>query len=162
MRCKEIEERCSTRFFKNDKEIPEHLINELIQAAAMAPSGHNLQPWRFKVIKEKETIQKIATIMKENSWIGKSSCLVIIGLAAKDSYDIEKDAMAIGAAIENMLLEATSNQVDSCWVCGGLGNEVHHILHVSSQIKLMALIAMGYSRVPKRKAQKKKLEELMF
>jgi len=49
-----IEGRRSIRKFKN-KDIPEHIISELIDAARLAPSACNSQSWRFKIISDKET-----------------------------------------------------------------------------------------------------------
>jgi F420 biosynthesis protein FbiB-like protein len=43
--------------------VPPELIEQLLTAAAWAPSAHNRQPWRFAVITEGETKHKLATAM---------------------------------------------------------------------------------------------------
>ena len=48
-----IETRRSIRKFKTDP-VPEAYIDELLEAARLAPSGGNIQPWRFVVIKSPE------------------------------------------------------------------------------------------------------------
>jgi len=55
-----IENRRSIRKFL-PKEIPEDIIMEIIRAAQLAPSGCNVQPWRFKIIRDKEIKQQLAT-----------------------------------------------------------------------------------------------------
>jgi nitroreductase len=53
-----IQSRRSIRRFKEDA-VPEDYITEIIEAARLAPSGTNLQPTRFVVIKSKEMREKL-------------------------------------------------------------------------------------------------------
>jgi nitroreductase len=54
-----IEQRRSIRRFKSDA-VPDEHVMELIEAARLAPSGSNAQPWRFKIVTDEETRQKLA------------------------------------------------------------------------------------------------------
>ncbi len=54
-----IKKRRSIRKFKPDP-VPDELINRLLEAARLAPSGSNLQPWRFVVVKSKEARKKLS------------------------------------------------------------------------------------------------------
>jgi nitroreductase len=56
-----IRERRSIRKYKKTP-IPDEIIHELLQAAVLAPNGENFQPWRFIVIKDKQTIKSIGLI----------------------------------------------------------------------------------------------------
>ncbi len=49
-----IEQRRSIRKFKSDP-VPDEHVMALIEAARLAPSGSNAQPWRFKVVRDEET-----------------------------------------------------------------------------------------------------------
>jgi nitroreductase len=53
-----IESRRSIRKFKSEP-IPENYINELLEAGRIAPSGSNLQPTRYVVIKSEEARAKL-------------------------------------------------------------------------------------------------------
>lgn len=55
-----ISARRSIRKFKPDP-VPEEYINELLEAARLAPSGTNLQPWRFVVVTGQEMREKVGT-----------------------------------------------------------------------------------------------------
>ena len=59
-----IENRRSIRKFLPD-DISDDVIMELIRAAQLAPSGCNAQPWRFKVVKDKEYKRQLA---EETTW----------------------------------------------------------------------------------------------
>src|SRR3712207_7681115 len=46
-------ERRATNHF-TDEEVPEEYLNAILRLAAQAPSGYNLQPWRFVVVRSEE------------------------------------------------------------------------------------------------------------
>lgn len=60
---KSIAERRSIRSF-SDHPIGDDDFKLMIEAAMMAPSGSNSQPWHFILVKEKELISKIAGLVK--------------------------------------------------------------------------------------------------
>ena len=53
-----IKKRTSVRFYSDDR-VPESIISELLDAARLSPSGCNAQPWRFCVIRDRETIEEL-------------------------------------------------------------------------------------------------------
>jgi nitroreductase len=54
-----VKNRRSIRQFKSDP-IPDEYIDKIIEAARWAPSGFNLQPWEFVVVKDKKLKGDIA------------------------------------------------------------------------------------------------------
>lgn len=56
-----IKTRVSVRDYKPDP-VPEAMVETVIEAASRAPSGQNLQPWRFIVIRDQDTKKKIGVI----------------------------------------------------------------------------------------------------
>lgn len=53
-----IKARRSIRKFKPDP-VSDQQIKELLEAARLAPSGVNLQPWRFVVVKSTEARKRL-------------------------------------------------------------------------------------------------------
>jgi Nitroreductase len=70
-----IKQRRSIRKFK-DEPIPNNLIRELIDAGRLAPSGLNVQPWRYIIAKSKENREKIAQAIP-SSHVGSAPILII-------------------------------------------------------------------------------------
>lgn len=60
---KEIASRRSIRKYKQD-EIPEAIIRQMIQAAALAPSGKNRQPWKFLIYEKEAKAELLAGMEK--------------------------------------------------------------------------------------------------
>lgn len=56
----DLDRRRTVREF-SDRPVPRDLIETALRAAAMAPSGANLQPWHFVVVNGPKTKQKIRT-----------------------------------------------------------------------------------------------------
>jgi len=56
--------RRSIRRFKPDP-VPDEYVDKIIEAARLAPSGFNLQPWEFVIVKNKELKDKIVQVIDE-------------------------------------------------------------------------------------------------
>lgn len=79
-----IENRRSIRKFKTD-DIPDEFITSLLEAARLAPSGCNAQPWRFKVVRDTETKLRLAGAAYNQSFIAQAP-IVLVCCADIDGY----------------------------------------------------------------------------
>jgi nitroreductase len=71
-----IEQRRSIRRFKPDP-IPDEQIMALLDAARLAPSGSNAQPWRFKIVKDQGTKEKLAQAGYNQAFIADAPVVII-------------------------------------------------------------------------------------
>ncbi len=71
-----IEKRRSIRKFKPDPVPSEHIM-ELIEAARLAPSGCNAQPWRFKIVEDQETKDILAQAAHGQKFIAKAPVVIV-------------------------------------------------------------------------------------
>ena len=71
-----IEQRHSIRKFKHDR-IPEEHILALIEAARLAPSASNTQPWRFKIVSDDETKVKLVEAAYHQSFVGQAPVVLV-------------------------------------------------------------------------------------
>jgi nitroreductase len=71
-----IELRRSIRKFKPDP-VPEEHISALLDSARLAPSGCNAQPWRFKVVKDRETRSKLAGAAYGQSFVADAPVVMV-------------------------------------------------------------------------------------
>ncbi len=163
---KDIQSRTSVRFYKKQP-IEQEKLNEILQFASLAPSGKNIQPWRFLVVQQdKSLLQSIGDLMQYSKFAKTADCLICVFLDKKESYDYTKDCQAIGACIENMLLTATSLGIGSCWIGEILDRqtEVKELLQVDKdRYDLMAIISLGYPlRKNAARTQRKPLSECVL
>ncbi len=71
-----IETRRSIRHFRPDN-VPDELIEQVLEAARLAPSGSNIQPWRFLVIRDKEVRKELRRICWEQRFMEEAPVVII-------------------------------------------------------------------------------------
>jgi nitroreductase len=109
-----IHARKSVRSYTDEPVTPEQ-VETLLRAAMAAPSGKNVQPWRFVVVTQPETKQKLAVGF--NKMIATAPvAIVICGLTANPSGIANNNWTAdCAAATENLLLAAESLGLGAVW-----------------------------------------------
>lgn len=71
-----IERRRSIRKFKPDP-VQDEILTTLLEAARLAPSGCNAQPWRFKVVKDIETKRRLALAAYDQPFIADAPVVLV-------------------------------------------------------------------------------------
>ncbi len=137
-----IRNRKSTRIYTKNVYVSDEEILSCIEAASRAPSSKNTQPWRFKIIRDADYIDQLSKVSKVNPWIKRVNSIVIVFRYGQEKDNV-KDYLAIGAAIENFLLEAESNGIATCWI--GSDDVIEHLKKTdfNDSCTPVALIAMG-------------------
>jgi nitroreductase len=141
----EIKKRRSIR--KNKMVMPDDEdIQKMLEAGRWAPSGLNNQPWRFMVVRDGDTKKRISAFTKYGPVIRKAPLLIVVCMDTAISYNRDKDMMAIGACIENMLLEAHSLGLGACWLGEILNKkeDLAEFLDLDDDLEIMAVITVGY------------------
>lgn len=115
-----IRARRSIRKYQPNVKIPAEHIRQMLEAAMCAPSAINSRPWTFVVV-ENEAIRKTMTTLHPYCRSLPEASLAIVVCGLPDAWP---DAPAegfwpqdCGAAVENLLLEATGLGYGTCW-CG--------------------------------------------
>lgn len=165
-----INKRQSARKY-DSKPIENEKIELCIEAARIAPSACNAQPWKFIVVDEPQLKEKIArttfsTIAPFNKFaleapviiaivMEKPSLLSQIGgrIKDKDFYLID-----IGIAAEHFCLQATELGLGSCMIGWFDEKEVIKLLNVPSKKRMGLLITVGYESCMLRKKNRKSTE----
>jgi nitroreductase len=122
-------------------------VKKILEAAIWAPSGLNNQPWKFKVIEDKAQREGLARFTKYAKIIKNAPVVICVFLDNSATYNRDKDIMAIGAAIENILLAACELGLAACWL-GEILNKARDVeayLKTDSDYELMAAVTLGYS-----------------
>ena len=115
-----IRSRRSIRKYKKDAVIPQEHIEQILEAAMMAPSACNKRPWEFVVVENKELLQQLSSIQPHSTYPFQTAS---IGIVACGRPDLQANVcegfwpLDCGAAIQNMLLQAKELGYGTCW-CG--------------------------------------------
>ena len=84
-------ERRATSHFKRDP-VPEEYLEAILQFAAQAPSGYNLQPWRFIVVREKANRERLQKAAYNQVKVAEAP-VVVIFFGIKDDWKNHIDAV---------------------------------------------------------------------
>lgn len=159
-----IMHRRSVRIWR-DEDVPQPLIDRLIETAAWAPSACNQQPVRFITIRDRDTIR----IIPGDGCFEMAPVIIIIVLDRRSyvylntipAYNPVLDA---GAAIQNMLLMAYGLGLGTTWGTFGGPKEnqmVRERLRLPDYLEMLTYVAVGWpadfppspSRLPLRNLQ---------
>lgn len=93
-----------------------------------------------------------------------ASAFIIVYLDKEKSYDYKKDLQGIGAAIQNILLQATYMGNGTCWIGEILRNEakINSLLQVPDNYELMAVICVGYANESTVKTQRINIQDIIY
>ncbi|MBE6068010.1 MAG: nitroreductase family protein [Clostridium lundense] len=139
--------RRSTRTYKEIK-VENEKINKLLRAAMQAPSAFNQQAWEFIVIENKETLKKLSGMSEYSKSIEKSPVTIIV-LGNRDKMTVpECWQQDLGAATENLLLEAVELELGGVWMAVApfedRMNYIREIFNLPENIIPYSVIPVGY------------------
>ncbi|WP_068471618.1 nitroreductase family protein [Saccharicrinis aurantiacus] len=158
--------RYSVREYHENK-VTRPLLKEVINAARLAPSAANKQPWKFVVIDEDKVLNDLRDAY-DRDWFKVVPCVIAVfgdhSTGWKRSYD-KKDHtdIDVAIAIDHMTLMATELGLGTCWICHFKADKIKRYLKVPHQWEPIALITIGYPvdiKPPEKK--RKAIEEVMF
>jgi len=140
-----------------DKPVEREKIKRCLEAARLAPSARNLQPWNFLVIDNPELKEKVARktfnkVISFNRFSLKAPVLILV-LSERPKLtnkigEIVKDKpfvlMDIGMAAENLCLQATEEGLGTC-ILGWFDEEgIKKLLNIPASKRIELIITMGY------------------
>ena len=142
----------------SDKEIPESVINEILENAIHAPTHKMTQPWFFKIYKGKskdilcETIQKIDkekySAVKINKFIDKvksSDTVISVCMNRDESNRVPEweEIAAVSMAVQNIWLSCYVNNIGSYWSTPALKDDYAKHLGLNINQKSLGFFFMG-------------------
>jgi nitroreductase len=156
--------RFSVRSFTNDK-IDRSILIEILEAAHMAPSAVNYQPWHFIVIDEKEDLASLHEVYPRN-WFREAPACIVVCADHSQSWKRKsdgKDFADIDAAIvtDHLILKATEIGIGSCWVCNFDIELARKKLELPENLMPIVLVPLGYSKSEAPAKTRKNLSEII-
>lgn len=168
-----INKRQSVRKYK-DRPIETKKIEACIEAARMAPSASNGQPWKFVVVTEPKLKEQIAAatydkLITFNKFAHQAPVLVIIVLEpTKKMTQIatrlkKKDwpIMDIGIAAEHFCLKATEQDLGTCMLGWFREKKLKELLKIPQNKSIALVITLGYADDKQREKIRKPKNQIL-
>lgn len=144
-----IRTRCSLKVQVSDRPVEPELIRRVLDAARLAPSARNLQPWRFVVVQGREAVQPLV----RDVFFGPSSPLdqapVLILACATPAEDVtisgkEYYLFDVGLAVENLLLAATDLGLVTHLIASYDETGLKKRLHIPDEVRVVIATPLAH------------------
>lgn len=160
---KAIRDRRSVRSYEN-KDIPQEVLIKVLEAARIAPSANNRQPWKFVVVREAAKRKALAKAAKEQQFVAEAP-VVIAAVALEPertmTCGVPTYAVDLAIAVDHMTLAAVQQGLGSCWIGAFYQEDVKKLLEIPDECKVAALLTLGYPRDQARFKNRKSLDEIV-
>ena len=144
-----IKTRRSIRSFSS-KQIPEQTLKRILNAARLAPSANNRQPWRYIIIRDTEKINQIAQLASNQLFIAEAPVVVVIcGLRYTNRHSWFGESMYIletAISIEHLVLAARNEGLGTCWVGAFDKQGVEKLLNIPQGSPPIMITPLGYPK----------------
>jgi nitroreductase len=116
-------------------------LEKLLEAARLAPSAKNLQPWHFVVVSD---LAKRKALSRGVFARFLSQVPVVIVACGDPFLSPNWYVIDVALAGENMVLAATAEGLSTCWVGSFDEDKVRGLLKIPDNLRVVALLAVGY------------------
>lgn len=135
-----IEARRSIRKYRPEP-IPDDKMGMILDAARLAPSAANRQPWRFVLVQNADRKKVLARAANDQTFLSDAAVIVVaVGDPEVSARWHEKDTMI---ALEHIVLAATALGYGTCWIGAFDEDAVKRLLKIPPRMKIVALLPIG-------------------
>jgi nitroreductase len=162
-----IRKRYSVRAF-DPRPIEREKLLAVLDAARLAPSACNFQPWRFLVLRDPTNRAALAECYPRD-WFRAAPAVIVCCLETARAWrradgKVHGD-IDVAIAVDHLTLAAAEAGLGTCWVCAFDAVKASKILSLPDGIEPIALIPIGYpastGTPADRHIQRKPLEEVV-
>jgi nitroreductase len=162
-----IKKRRSIRAYTSE-EVSEEEVEKLIEAARLAPSAGNIQPWEFVIVRNTEIKRKLSDAALHQTFIEEAPVVIVVctDIARSSSGYGDRGAnlyclQDTAAATENMLLTAQALGLATCWVGAFHEEEVARVVNTPRNVRPVAIIPVGHPAEKPSVPPKRSMREIV-
>lgn len=143
-----IRTRRSVRGYE-DRPVEDEKLMAVLEAGRLAPSAKNLQEWRFVVVRDAATRQKLVKVARDQAFVGEAP-VVIACCADTDEHVMRCGQLCypidVAIAIDHMTLAAVELGLGTCWIGSFYEDQAKQVLGIPPEIHVVELLTLGYPK----------------
>ena len=168
-----IQQRQSDRAYLNTP-IEKEKLDRIIEAARLAPSACNAQPWKYIVIDNPELKNKIADCTSSKvlgmNHFTKQAPVHIVIVEEKANFTSNAGSLIknkqfplidIGITAEHICLQATVEGLGTCMIGWFDESKVKKLLQIPKSKRVPLIITLGYPAGENREKRRKSIQEII-
>jgi nitroreductase len=158
-----ISQRRSVRAYK-DRAVEDEKLKKVLDAARLAPSASNRQEWKFVVVRDKNTREKLSRAALGQTFVAQAPVVIVacateterVMACGQSAYTVD-----VSIACAYMTLQACELGLGTCWLGAFHEYEVKDILKIPSQIRVVTMMPLGYPDQPPSVKSRKSLDKIV-
>lgn len=131
-----------------DIDVDDSTIEQIIRAGMAAPSAKNQRPWEFYVVRDKDTLQKLAACSPYGRPMANAPVVIVACYRTKDLYEPMMTLLDMSCCCENMLIQAAALDMGSVWLSFAPHPErqepAKKVLNLPEDLEVFAVLPVGY------------------
>lgn len=141
-----------------DKPVSDEAIRAILQAGRKAQSSKNSQPWQFVVVRDRDTLQRLAACGKYAAHVPHAAFVIALVSSVEGSFDL-------GQAAAYLQLAAWEMGIGSCVTSMHESDKAKAVLGIPQELYFSIVLSCGYPQPeeqarPARKNGRKPLDEV--
>lgn len=162
-----VRTRRSVRSYRKDS-IPEDMLNRVLEATRIAPSGSNRQPWKFILVTDESLKQKMVSACNNQKFVAEAPVIVVacgqrLALNRGGYMGEMSTLLDVAAAFTHLILAARAEGLGTCWIGSFNNDEIKRLLKIPDGFEVVAATPLGFPSddVFKASANRKLLNEII-
>ncbi len=158
-----IRVRRSIRGYKEDS-VPRDALGRILEAARLAPTAANRQPFQIIVVTDPTTRKRFKEIY-DRDWFWTAP-MILVGCvepskAWQRSDGFQAAEVDLSIVMDHIILAAADEGLGTCWVCNFDEVKTREILGIPADVRVIAMTPLGFPAAEPRPFQRKALSELI-
>lgn len=160
-------QRYSCRSYRSDA-VSEEQLSALLEAARLAPSACNRQPWRFMVIRRDDARGRDAVAAAyAREWVTTAPCYIVVCGVPAEAWVRPADGhnhvdVDIAITTEHICLEATALGLATCWICNFDPAILTEKLGLPEGVEPKVILPVGYAADTEPEKRRKPLTDILL
>jgi nitroreductase len=158
-----IRSRRSMRAY-DSRDVEEDKLVRILESGRLSPSAGNRQERRFVIVRDPRTRQMLSGAARDQKFVAEAPVVIAacsiesdyIMLCGQPAYTIDT-----AIAVDHMTLQAVEEGLGTCWIGAFDEKKVKEILNIPEDVRVVALLPLGYPSAIPRPTPRKSLDEIV-
>jgi nitroreductase len=131
--------------------VSKEILERVLEAARVAPSASNRQPWHFIVVTDREKRKELSKGLYAKFL---AEAPVVIVACGNERVSPHWYLVDVSLALQNMVIVATSEGLGTCYVGSFDEKVVKKLLMIPDDLRVIVLLAVGYPSAKEGRGRK--------
>jgi nitroreductase len=159
-----IQRRYSVRAYKPDP-VPDAVLARILEAARLAPTAANLQPFRFVIVHVKGREAELRRVYGPGWFVQAPLVICACGVPSqgwvRDADGINYTPVDVAIAMDHLILAAADQGLGTCWIAAFDVPTARQVFGLPPGVEPVALTPLGYPADRPGRKERKPLAELV-